>query len=42
MEEFTAKCGCNCINCLTYKENLKTNEDRKRCSWGWEKYFWMK
>lgn len=42
MEEFIAKCGCNCSNCPSYKEKLKTIEDRKRCSWGWEKYFQIK
>ena len=30
MEEFVAKCGCNCSTCPSYKDNLKTNEDRKR------------
>jgi hypothetical protein len=39
MEESIAKCGFNCGNCPSYKENLKTIEDRKRCSWVWEKCF---
>jgi len=33
-----AKCGNNCGRCPSYKENLKTDEDRQRCSDGWEKY----
>jgi len=42
MEELTAKCGCSCSHCPSYKENLKTAADRKRCSRGWEKYFQIK
>ncbi|MFC1512109.1 DUF3795 domain-containing protein [Candidatus Latescibacterota bacterium] len=42
MEEFIAKCGCNCSNCPSYKENLKTIIARKQCSWGWEKYLAIK
>ncbi len=38
MNELIAKCGCNCSQCPTYKNNLQNFEDRKRCSWGWEKY----
>jgi len=38
MNELIAKCGCNCSQCPTYKNNLQTFEDRKRCSWGWQKY----
>jgi hypothetical protein len=38
MTEMIAKCGCNCSRCSTYKENLKTNEDRIRCSRGWKEY----
>jgi hypothetical protein len=38
MDEMIAKCGCNCSKCPTYKNNLQTPEDRKRCSWGWEEY----
>lgn len=33
-----AKCGCNCSRCPTYKENLKTRQDRIRCSRGWKRY----
>jgi hypothetical protein len=38
MKGIIAKCGCNCSRCPTYKENLKTREDRIRCSWGWKEY----
>lgn len=38
MDNNIAKCGCNCTNCPTYKENLKSIDDKKRCSAGWEKY----
>jgi hypothetical protein len=38
MDKMIAKCGCNCSSCPTYKENLKTSEDRIRCSWGWKEY----
>jgi hypothetical protein len=38
MNDMIAVCGCNCSQCPTYKKNLKTFEDRKRCSWGWEEY----
>jgi hypothetical protein len=42
MKKSIAKCGCNCFNCPSFKENLKTLEDRKRCSRGWETYFGIK
>jgi hypothetical protein len=42
MEELIAKCGCNCSNCPTYKENLKSIENRYQCSIGWEKYLNIK
>lgn len=38
MKDLFAKCGNNCGRCPSYKENLKTDEDRQRCSDGWEKY----
>lgn len=38
MNDLIAKCGCNCSQCPSYKINLQNFEDRKRCSWGWEKY----
>lgn len=37
-----AKCGCDCSVCLTYKENIRTQEDRSICSAGWEKYLNIK
>ncbi len=42
MKELIAKCGCNCSRCPTYKNNLKTLEDRNRCSWGWQQYLNIK
>jgi len=33
-----AKCGCNCGHCPSYKENLRTADDRQRCSDGWARY----
>jgi len=38
MRKPIAKCGCNCSQCPTYKDNLQTYEDRQRCNWGWKKY----
>jgi hypothetical protein len=38
MDKMIAKCGCDCSKCPTYKNNLQSPEDRKRCSWGWKKY----
>ncbi|MBN1998456.1 DUF3795 domain-containing protein [candidate division KSB1 bacterium] len=38
MKNLIAKCGCNCGTCSTYRENLLTDADRKRCSDGWKKY----
>ena len=42
MNELIAKCGCNCSQCPTFKDNLQAFEDRKRCSWGWQKYLNIK
>ena len=39
MKDPIGKCGFNCSRCGSYKENLKTNEDRQRISDGWHKYF---
>jgi len=38
MQELIAKCGNNCTRCSSYKDNLKTDEDRQRCSDGWYQY----
>jgi len=38
MKDLFSKCGNNCGRCPSYKENLKTDEDRQRCSEGWQKY----
>lgn len=34
-----AKCGCDCFNCPTYRDNIRTKESRQNCSTGWAKYF---
>lgn len=36
------KCGCDCFNCPTYKNNIKTIEDRQKCSSGWSKFLKIK
>jgi hypothetical protein len=38
MKNRFSKCGCNCGRCPSYKGNLRTDEDRQRCSDGWHKY----
>ena len=38
MKDLFSKCGINCGRCPSYRENLQTDEDRQRCSDGWEKY----
>ena len=38
MSDILAKCGINCSRCPSYRENLKTEGDRQRCSDGWHKY----
>jgi len=42
MKNNIAKCGCDCKNCPTYKENIITDEDRLNCSKGWNKYLNIK
>ena len=39
MKDIFAKCGFNCGRCPAYRENVKTDEDRRRGSDGWKKYF---
>lgn len=39
MSELIAKCGFDCGSCPSYEKNLKTDEDRKRCSDGWHRHF---
>ena len=36
------KCGCDCFICPTYKNNIKTIEDRQKCSSGWSKFLNIK
>jgi hypothetical protein len=38
MSDEIAKCGCNCFNCPTFKENIRTYEGKVHCSTGWKKY----
>lgn len=38
MKDLYAKCGANCGRCPAYKENVKTEEAKQRCSEGWAKY----
>ena len=38
MKDLIGKCGCNCGRCPSYKANLRTDEDRQRCSDGWHRY----
>ena len=42
MNASIAKCGCNCTVCPTFKENIKTIEQRKASSLGWAKYLGIK
>ena len=42
MNNNIGKCGCDCTNCPTYKENIKTIEERINCSSGWSKYLNIK
>lgn len=37
-----AKCGCDCSNCPTYSDNIRTMEGRQNCSTGWAKYLNIK
>jgi hypothetical protein len=38
MKDLFSKCGANCGRCPAYRENVRTDEDRQRCSDGWHKY----
>jgi hypothetical protein len=38
MKDLFSKCGANCGRCPAYRENVRTSEDRQRCSDGWHKY----
>ena len=42
MQTGLAKCGCDCFNCPTYKDNLRTMETRNKCSSGWERFLNIK
>jgi len=37
-----AKCGCDCFNCPTFKDNIRTIDERIQCSTGWKKYLDIK
>ncbi|MFC1537895.1 DUF3795 domain-containing protein [Candidatus Latescibacterota bacterium] len=36
MADILAKCGCACNRCPTFKNNIRTGEERMRCSQGWK------
>ena len=38
MRDLFSKCGANCSRCPAYRENVRSDEDRQRCSAGWHKY----
>jgi hypothetical protein len=42
MTESIAKCGNDCFNCPTYKENIRTSEKRRKCSEDWAKFLGIK
>lgn len=41
-KDLFSKCGNTCSSCPSFKSNLQTTEDRKRCSAGWERYLNIK
>jgi hypothetical protein len=38
MDRMYSKCGTYCSQCPSYKDNLLTDEDRRKCSQGWYTY----
>ncbi len=38
MHDVFSKCGARCGRCPAYRENVRTDEDRQRCSDGWHRY----
>jgi hypothetical protein len=38
MIDLFSKCGTNCGRCPSFRDNLKSDDDRRRCSDGWLKY----
>ncbi len=36
------KCGCDCTICPTYRDNIRTVEERIKCSTGWSRYLNIK
>jgi len=38
MTDLFSKCGANCGRCPAYRENVRSDADRQRCSDGWHKY----
>jgi hypothetical protein len=38
MRDLFSKCGANCGRCPAYRENVRSDADRQRCSDGWHKY----
>lgn len=39
---FISKCGCDCFNCPSYKDNLRTIEKRQQCSSAWKEFLKIK
>nr|WP_321350485.1 DUF3795 domain-containing protein [uncultured Methanoregula sp.] len=37
--DIRARCGFHCSSCPSYKENARTDADKKRVSEGWEKIY---
>jgi hypothetical protein len=38
MQDLYSKCGANCGRCPSFRDNLQTDQDRRRVSKGWHKY----
>jgi hypothetical protein len=37
-EDYIARCGINCLFCPSYKDHIKSDEDKQQCSDIWYKY----
>jgi hypothetical protein len=38
MADLLGKCGCNCGKCPAFIGNIKSEEDKVKCSEGWKHY----
>lgn len=38
MNDWFSKCGANCRRCPAFRGNIRSDEDRQRCSDGWHRY----